>query len=167
MPPIVEVLGPQHDRLAFSCGVDSLDVYIKRQAGQDVRRHLTVCYVLGRADNRAIIGYYTLSATAIEPSSLPPETVSRLPRYAVLPAILLGRLAVDSRFAGQGMGEILLVDALRRAARSGIGVLVVVVDALDGRAASFYERFQFQRFADTPERLFLPISVAQTLFPEP
>jgi ribosomal protein S18 acetylase RimI-like enzyme len=164
MPPAIELLGSRHDRAAFSCGVASLDDYIRRQAGQDMRRDLAVCYVLCDPESSAIIGYYTLSATAFEPTALPQDLTRRLPRYPVLPATLLGRLAVDSTFRGRGMGELLLVDAMLRTLHAGIGTLAMVVDALDGGATAFYERFGFQRFEDAPERLYLPMATVRQLF---
>lgn len=109
---------------------------------------------------RGIAGYYTLSATSILAADFPGSFLRRLPRYPSLPGILLGRLAVDSRYQGQGLGRRLLVDALRRAREvtSEIGALVVVVDALHEAAAQFYQGFGFERFEDTPLHLFLPIS---------
>jgi predicted N-acetyltransferase YhbS len=163
-PPIVEPLGSHHDRAAFSCGIPSLDTYIHHQAGQDVRRDIAVCYVLCEPGSATIIGYYTLSAASIEPASLPPELLRRLPRYPTLPAVLLGRLAVDAPFRGRRMGELLLIDALRRVLNSGIGVLAIVVDALDEGAAAFYERFGFSRFLDDPLRLYLSMNAVRQLY---
>ena len=159
-PYRVEPLGEQHDRAGFSCGVDALDHYFRHQAGQDVRRKLAAVFVLHDTAAGAVVGYYTLSATSIEPSSLPPAIAKRLPRYADLPAVLLGRLAVDTRYRGRGFGELLMTDALRRslAQSDQIAAMAVVVDAKDETARRFYEKYGFRRFADDEHRLFISMS---------
>lgn len=162
----VQPLAAYHDRAGFSCGVYSLDAYIRTQAGQDMRRDLAVCYVLSEPGDARIIGYYTLSATSISATSLPPELAKRYGRYHVLPATLLGRLAVDSRYKGQGMGETLLLNALRRTLRTGVASMAMVVDALDETAAGFYERYGFRRFADDPMRLYLTMNKVREIFPD-
>src|SRR4051812_48233392 len=92
---IVEPLGPYHDRKGFRCGVDALDRYFSQQAGQDVRRRVTACFVLREIATNAIAGFYTLSAGAIPVADLPPEILKRLPRYQSVPVARLGRLAVS------------------------------------------------------------------------
>src|SRR5262245_15188449 len=111
---LIEPLGQQHDRAAFVCGSELLDRYLRHQASQDVRRHLAVVFILRTVDSPIVVGYYTLSMSAIEPTSLPAELIPRLPRYPVLPAALIGRLAVDQRYQGQRHSERLLLDALYR-----------------------------------------------------
>ena len=93
----IEPLGPRHDRAAFFCGVEPLDRYFRTQAGQDVRKLIASCFVAVAADSPNIAGYYTLSATGIALTDLPSELAKRLPRYPLLPAILMGRIA--GRFA--------------------------------------------------------------------
>jgi ribosomal protein S18 acetylase RimI-like enzyme len=158
----IELLSQSHDRAAFSSGNDDLDRYFREQAGQDQRRHLSAIFVLYDAANDSVAGYYTLSACEIEPRSLPNEMAKRLPRRPV-PATLIGRLATDLRYRGQGFGELLLVNALTRAANASrsIGSMAVIVDAKDDQARGFYERYEFQRFADDPYRLFLPVADAE------
>ena len=114
------------------------------------------------AANDIVAGYYTLSACEIEPRGLPNEIAKRLPRRP-LPATLIGRLATDLRYRGQGLGGMLLVNALTRAANAsrGIGAMAVIVDAKANQARGFYERYGFQRFADDPYRLFLPMADAE------
>ncbi len=161
--PRVEVLGPYHDRNSFDSGVEALDRYFRTQAGQDARKNLAAPFVLVLPDG-AIGGYYTLSSTAIRLAELPIQTAKRLPRYPLIPATLLGRLAVDKRFQGQGYGRFLLADALHRAVRSEIASFAVVVDAKDDAARRFYERESFLPFPDQPMKLFRPMADIAKLF---
>jgi GNAT superfamily N-acetyltransferase len=155
----VQPLG-SHDRSAFSCGEDELDRYFREHAGQDQRRNVASCFVLVRRSDQELVGYYTLSATDVAPTELPASLARRLPRYAHLPAILLGRLAVDRRFHGQGVGRLLLGDALGRARQSTsqVAAVVVLVDALNEVAAQFYEALGFERLEGDGLRLFIPVA---------
>jgi GNAT superfamily N-acetyltransferase len=160
----VELLSTHHDREAFTCGVEALDRYLKQQAGQDMRRRLAAVFILYDAEQDAVVGYYTLSATGIIAAALPDDMTRRLPRYPTLPVILLGRLAVDQRYRGQGFGEVILGDAIRRCqAQSEVAAMAVVVDAKDGSARAFYERYGFRRLLDDEYRLFLPLASAPRL----
>ncbi len=103
-------------------------------------------------------GYYTLSSTSIQLAELPAQAVRKLPRYPLVPATLLGRLAVDRRQQGKGYGRFLLADALYRAARSEIASFAVIVDAKDESARRFYERESFLPFTDQPLKLFRPMA---------
>ncbi len=152
-----ELLSVVHNRKGFSCGVESLDRYLHQQSGQDYRRGLAVRYILTDTSKGALVGYYTLSALSILPTSLPAELTERMRRYDALPAILLGRLAVDLRHRGQGVGQLLLLDALVRslATSQEIGALAVVVQAKDEAARAFYERHGFLPFADHADRLYM------------
>lgn len=111
-------------------------------------------------------GYYTLSATAVSLSDLPAETVRRLPRYPLIPAFLLGRLAVDRRYQGQRWGRFLLADALHRCVNSEIPGFAIVVDAIDDNARRFYEREGFLPLPETPNRLFRRMTDIAALFRE-
>ncbi len=166
MPPIVEPLGSEHDRAAFSCGVEELDRYLKQQASQDAGNRVAAPFVLRAADSPRIMGYYTLSAATIELGELPSDVARRLPRYPLLPAVLIGRLAVDREFAGQSWGKVLLVDALRRSVAQSrqIAAMAVVVDAKDVAARGFYERYGFQQLLEHQNRLFLPMKTIEQLF---
>ena len=161
--PKVEKLGKTHNLSSFSSGVDQLDRYLRTQAGQDARRNVATCYVLVNAEG-AVAGYYTLSATAIALPELPSEIARRLPRYPIIPATLLGRLAVDRRGQGRGFGRFLLADALWRSLRSEIASFAVIVEAIDETARSFYERESFIRFPDQPLKLFRPMADIAVLF---
>ncbi len=163
----VEALGRRHDRSGFSCGVEPLDRYLREQAGQDARRRVAAPFVLCEGESNAVLGYYTLSALSVDVGAWPEAVARRLPRYPVVPATLLGRLAVDRRLRGKGAGEQLLMDALRRAREASreVASVAVVVDAQDDNAATFYRRYDFIPFADQANRLFLPMATIERLFP--
>jgi GNAT superfamily N-acetyltransferase len=161
---LIEALSPYHDRRGFSCGVEALDSYLRRQAGQDTRKYVTVTFVLLEVGRPDVVGFYTLSATSLRLSDLPESTAKNLPRYPLVPAILLGRLAVHQNQRGKGYGELLLIDALRRCMEAqDIGWAVVLVDAKDEQSAAFYEHYHFIRLAPGPLRLFLPRSTIVSL----
>jgi GNAT superfamily N-acetyltransferase len=111
-----------------------------------------------------IAGYYTLSSTSVQLAELPMQTARKLPRYPLVPATLLGRLAVDRRQQGKGYGRFLLADALYRAARSEIASFAVIVDAKDDGARRFYERESFFPFPGQPMKLFRPMADIRRLF---
>ena len=113
-----------------------------------------------------ILGYYTLSAENIDLGGLAPEIAKKLPRYPRLPATLIGRLAVAQNCHGQGIGEFLLLDALRRSLENTgtIGSIAVVVDTMEERARQFYLHYDFIPFPDSPNRLFLPMKTIAKLF---
>ena len=154
-----EVLATRHDRTSFSSGIPELDAYLRQQARQDMRRRSAVPYVLCEADT--VVGYYTISSDSADLGSLPEETARRLPRYPRVPAILIGRLAIDERHRGRGLGRVLLADALRRACdvSESIGAAMVVVEAKNDAATAFYRHYGFQPFPDHPHHLFLSMHV--------
>jgi GNAT superfamily N-acetyltransferase len=115
-------------------------------------------------EDGTIGGYYTLSSTSVQLAELPAPTVRKLPRYPLVPATLLGRLAVDRRQQGKGYGRFLLADALYRAARSEIASFAVIVDAKDDNARRFYERESFLALPDQPMKLFRPMADIRRLF---
>ena len=161
---VIEPLAAHHDRVAFSCGEPALDIYLRRQAAQDVRRRVAQLFVAVGDAPEKIAGYYSLSAASFEKDALPPALAKRLPHYPV-PAAVLGRLAVDRSQQGRGLGETLLLDAIRRVVRAGttIAVYAIIVDAKTAGAQAFYERYGFRAFAATPRRLFLPLETFETL----
>ena len=159
----VEVLGSRHDRSAFESGVEPLDRYLRVQAGQDARKNMAAPFVLVLPDG-AIRGYYTLSATSVNLAELPAKITRKLPHYPLVPATLLGPLAVDRRFQGKGYGRFLLADALFRCVRSEIASFAVIVDAKDESARRFYERESFLPFPDQPMKLFRPMADIEKVF---
>lgn len=162
---VIEPLGPKHHRAAFSCGVEALDTYLHRQAGQDLKKRAAVPFVI-TPDGETIAGYYTLSQYAVQLDEIPSEVARKLPRYPVVPATLLGRLAVSSAFRGQGLGATLLMDALYRALLHSkeMASAGVVVDAKDAAAVSFYQKYGFLELPKVERRLFLPMGTVEELF---
>lgn len=157
-PVVFETLGPHHDIADFTCSNQLFVHYLTRQAGQDVRRRSATVIVARDSARNTVAGYYTISAFGIALEGLPSAFRKRLPRYPVVPAVLVGRLAVDTRYQGQGVGGLLLVDAISRAADLEVAVWGVVVDAIDASAVRFYEHFGFMSLLDTPNRLVLLIA---------
>ena len=160
----IEPLSDQHDRESFASGIEPLDRYLRQQAGQDARRRVATCFVLVGDDDRVPIGYYTLAATSIALAELPAALTKRLPRYPVVPATLMGRLAVDARHQRQGHGELMLLDAFSRVLRNEIASYAFIVDAKDDKAALFYQRYRFRFLVEGGRRLFIPMAEIAKLF---
>jgi predicted GNAT family N-acyltransferase len=161
----IEALAARHDRANFSCGVDDLDRYLKTQAGQDVRRKANgVLVLIEPVQPETVLGYYTLCATSLSQGEVPAAARKHIPRYPLVSAILIGRLAVAETRQGQHLGAVLLADAMRRvfAAASTIGACMMVVDAISERAASFYEAHGFIRLPESL-RLVLPMELIKRL----
>lgn len=159
--------GPLHakmNRKGFSCGEPALDAYLGSQARQDMKRGFAS--VIAACDCKApdtIIGYYTLSAASILLNSLPETMIRKMPRYPSVPAIRLGRLAVDMTHQKAHVGSLLVLDALRRACRYELAWAVFLVDAKNDRVASFYTKFLFQRFEHNPLALWMHRKQAEAL----
>ncbi len=157
----------RHDRMGFSCGTDTLDNYLKNQAGQDVEKRVAAVFV-ATDDGHTIAGYYTLSQYSIHAGELPAAALKqlKLPKYPALPATLIGRLARATTHKGRGLGELLLMSALERAlaASRQVGSIAVVVDAKDEAAIKFYAGYGFIRLPDHPNRLFLPMATIEMMF---
>ena len=152
-------LGEMHDRAGFTCGVESLDRYLKTQAGQDVRRKANAVFVLVlETEPERVLGYYTLCAMAISHGEVPEAARKHVPRYPLVSCTLIGRLAVAKDQQGQRLGSILLADALQRAFESAstVGSSMVMVDSLDEAAAGFYAAHGFVRLPDS-RRLVPPM----------
>ena len=158
-PFLLASLDASHDRATFQSDSQPLNRYLKEQATQDIRRRVAACFV-ALADERRIAGYYTLASASLLLADLPASTGKKLPRYPTVPAIRMGRLAVDQAFKGQGLGGALLVDALDRSLRAEIAAFALVVDAKDAAAAAFYWHHGFMALPDSPLTLFLPLATA-------
>ena len=155
----IDLLNSLLNKKDFNCGKHMLDNYLHTQAGQDVKRKL--CVVFAMFEDTIIKGYYTLSNASV-PAELMPEAIKKkMPAsYNALPVTLLGRLAIDAKFKGQGLGGILFIDALKRSfsvASQSLGSIGVVVDPLDDDAVAFYEKFGFVLLPDSG-KMFLPMA---------
>jgi ribosomal protein S18 acetylase RimI-like enzyme len=156
---VIAPLNSTHDRTGFQCGVEALDSYLKKQAKQDIKRHISRVFVATMPNNpKVVIGYYTLSTLSIELNQIPEKLARKLPKHPV-PAALIGRLAVNNAAQGQGVGKMLLADAIKRtlAVSDQIAIYAMVVDAINDNAKRFYEQFGFKRLSDDRPRLFLPL----------
>lgn len=160
---VIEPLNNVHDRTGFHCGETSLDEYLHKRARQDVKRRISRVFVAIQPEHSAtILGYYTLSTLSIELHQLPQDFARKLPRHPI-PAALLGRLAISQAAQRQGMGRMLLIDALKRtlAVSDEIAIHAMVVDAIDEGARHFYEAFGFTPLGSESRRLFLPLRFFQ------
>ncbi|MDR1125110.1 MAG: GNAT family N-acetyltransferase [Deltaproteobacteria bacterium] len=155
------LLRPDMDRNGFTCGEPALDTYLRNQAEQDMKRGFATV-VAARESSRpdAIIGFYMLCAASILLADLPEDTVRKLPRY---PAVRLGRLAVSAEKQGQHIGSLLILDAVRRVCCNELAWAAFLVDAKNEQAATFYEKFLFQRFHDNKLSLWVHRKQAETL----
>ena len=161
---VCEPLGKHHNRQQFDCGVPVLNNYLSNIAGQDVKRKAAAVFVLSAfTQPERVVGYYTLSATSIELSSLPADLRKKLPRYPEVPAILIGRLARGLTFPG--VGSLLIADALTRCIRvsNEIAASVIVVDSKGESAIRFYEKFGFLSIPNLSTRMFLPMQSTEKL----
>ncbi len=160
-PYRLEPVAGEHDRSQFRCGEDALDRYFQTQVTQDVRRHIANCFVAVETATSRVAAYYTMSAASIPLVDLPPQETKRLPRYPTVPAIRIGRLAVDQNFQCRGLGAALLADAASRALRADAAAFTLLVDAKNDSAVAFYQRFGFRILASQPRTLFLPLTTAR------
>jgi len=151
----------KHLRKQFDCGVMSLNLYLQQFANQDQKRGLTRIYVL--ADDLKIVGYYSICAHSVPTDQLPVDT--KLGIYPEAPFLLLGRLAVDLDYQGRGYGDALIFHAfsVTKEAAEKIGTLGIIVDAIDEKAACFYEKFGFQPLSSNKKRLVLTFSAMKSL----
>jgi predicted GNAT family N-acyltransferase len=157
---IIEGLSPHHDRRDFDCGVEELNSYLQRYSGQHERKGIGRTYVAMKNDERRVLGYYTISSSAVAFDVVP----ENLPRHPV-PVALVGRLAVDKVARSQRLGETLLIHALRSAQRAAeiVGIYAVVVDALDESAKRFYRKYGFNELTDDHLHLYLPMKAIERL----
>lgn len=165
MSYLTTILAATHLKEKFACGNIILDDYIKKQARQDLKSKVAICFVLTE-DNKIIKGYYTLSNGSIPRDQLPESIIQRLPKYKDLPVTLLGRLAIDFKYQGQKLGQLLLIDALRRsfdASATSIASMAVIVDPIDAQAIDFYTKFGFIKLPGSG-RIFLPMATIVRLF---
>jgi GNAT superfamily N-acetyltransferase len=155
----IEGLEKSHQRAEFRCGRTPLDDFLRMLAGQYDKRNLGRTYVAVRPGEKRVYGYYTLASGSVSVQDLPDDASRNLPRHPI-PMILLARLAVDEGVQGQGLGYVLLVDALKRCLELAalLGVHAVEVDAIDEAAEMFYRKHGFTLLRDRPLHLYLPIA---------
>lgn len=154
----------RHNRSVFACGNDSLDNYIRTYASQDLKKKVATVFVLIDSPNTDIIAFYTLSSHTIDITNLDETFAKGLPRYPLLPAILLGRLAVDSSRQGQ-VGGVILIDALKRtlSTTKQVASVAVIVEAINEKAVNFYQKYGFKQFKEHPFKLYLPVKAIEEL----
>lgn len=151
------LLDTAHDRQSFQSDSEPLNRYLREQVTQDMRRRVTACFVAA-TDAGRIAAYYTLASTSLLLADMPASVGKKLPRYPTVPAVRMGRLAVDQAFKRQGLGGALLADALEHAVRSEIAAYALVVDAKHEAAAAFYQHHGFIALPNAPRTLFLPLA---------
>jgi GNAT superfamily N-acetyltransferase len=156
-PFIVAPLKTGHDRSLFHSGSEPLDQYLREQVTQDMRRRVAACFVVLEENDR-IIGYYTLASASVPLTSLPLDIRKKLPRYPAVPAVRMGRFAVDQAFQGKGLGGALLADAINRTMRAEIASYALIVDAKNDESDTFYRHYGFIALPDAPLMLFLPLA---------
>ena len=154
-------LNKSHDRLSFDCGEEALNRYFQTQATQDSRRRIANCFVAIDSVLGNIAGYYTLSSASIPTLDLPEDVTSRLPRYPSIPAVRIGRLAVDKRFQGHGLGKALLADAAIKTISATPASFALIVDAKNEQAVEFYQHHGFRPLSNMQNILFLPLATAE------
>jgi GNAT superfamily N-acetyltransferase len=155
---LITLLTGDHDRGGFACGRRELDDWLRRIARQHQDKGLSRTFVaVDEREPRRILAYYALSTAEVDTSGLPEVRRRKFPRG--IPAVRLGRLAVDQRCQGRRLGELMLVDAIERVRviAQHAGVVALIVDAIDENAARFYARYGFEHFLDEPLRLFMPL----------
>lgn len=154
---ILEPLASSHDRSGFKSEVEPLDRYFSTQVTQDIRRRVSACFVAVERASGTVAGFYTIAASSVPLLDIAAATAKKLPRYPLVPAVRVGRLAVAESHRGIRLGAALLADAINRALRSEIAAFAIVVDAKDDAAAAFYKHYGFIPFASEPMSLYLPL----------
>jgi predicted GNAT family N-acyltransferase len=159
---VAEIDAKRHDRAGFDCGVEPLNRYLKALAGQHRVKGIATSFVLLDTDRPAqILGYYSLSAASLAFERLTDADRKGLPAYPV-PCVRIGRLATAVFVRGQGFGELLLQNAVKRIllARNTLGVYAVIVDAKDAAAEAFYCKYGFRLCDPEARQLYLPLGAS-------
>jgi ribosomal protein S18 acetylase RimI-like enzyme len=145
------------------CGNDRIDSYFRETVSQDVKRHYATCFVARERATDIVAGFYTLSSNSVPLNEVPEALAKKLPRYPTVPAVLIGWLARHVDFRGAGLGEALLIDAIRTVTMAPIGAHAIFADAIDEKAAAFYSDFGFTPLTGRPLTLYLPAATALSL----
>jgi ribosomal protein S18 acetylase RimI-like enzyme len=156
----IEALTKAHKRSDFTCGNDRIDLYFRETVLQDVKRKYATCFIARDIAANRIAGFYTLSSSNVPLNEVPEPLAKKLPRYPTVPAVLIGWLGRHNEYAGQGLGEALLFDAVKTVATAPIGAHAIFADAIDDRAAAFYSAYGFTPLIKRPRTLYLPVAAA-------
>jgi len=156
----IEPLAKTHNRSDFTCGEDRIDRYFRETVSQDMKRNYATCFVARDTQANRVAGFYTLSSSNVPLTQVPEPLAKKLPRFPTVPAVLIGWLGRHRDYAGRGLGEALLFDAIRTVASAPIGAHAIFADAIDERAAAFYAAFGFVPLERRPLTLYLPVATA-------
>lgn len=161
----IEALASAHKRADFTCGNDRIDSYFRETVSQDVKRKFATCFVAKEIATDRVAGFYTLSSGNVPLNEVREPLAEKLPRYPTVPAVLIGWLGRHSDYAGQGLGEALLFDAIKTVtvATAPIGAHAIFADAIDDSAAAFDAAFGFMHLVRRPRTLYLPMTTAVSL----
>jgi len=160
----IELLNPAHDLSEFDCGEQSLNLWLNRFASSNTKVGLSRTFVALEPGLSKVRGYFAISTSSVKFDTIPDHIQKRLPKYPI-PTVHIGRLAVDKNQQKRGLGEILLIEALRRAGHASLNVGVYAVDVIasNDSARSFYLKYGFKPLLDNQLHLFLPIETARIL----
>lgn len=159
----IESLAKTHRRKDFSCGNERIDSYFRETVSQDVKRRYAACFVAVEIATNRVAGFYTLSSNSVPLTEIAEPQAIKLPRYPTVPAVLIGWLGRHREYAGTGLGEALLFDAINTVAIAPIGAHAIFADAIDDKAADFFAAFGFTPLIRRPHRLYLPVAAALSL----
>ncbi len=152
----IERLDSSHLKNEFDCGNHGLNDFVRKYANQNARKRVSTTYVAVERGDKIVLAYYSISVGALACGVLSDEETGKLPRYP-MPVVKLGRLAVDKSVQNQGIGRILLIDALEKilSVAEKVAVYAVEVDALNDAAKRFYTRYGFQPLKDDDLHMYL------------
>lgn len=159
----IEPLAKAHKRADFTYGNDRIDAYFRETVSQDVKRKYATCFVAREIATDRVAGFYTLSSSNVPLNEVPEPLAKKLPRYPAAPAVLIGWLGRQGDYAGQGLGEALLFDAIKTVATAPIGAQAIFADAMDDSAAAFHAAFGFTPLVRRSRTLYLPVTTAASL----
>lgn len=159
----IEPLEKAHKRKDFICGNDRVDCYFHETVWRDAKRKYATCFVAVEIATNRLAGFYTLSSSNVPLTEVPEPLAKRLPRYPSVPAVLIGWLGRHIAFSGLGLGEVLLIDAIKTVAAAPIGANAIFAGAIDDKAAAFYASLGFTPLIRRPRTLFLPMRTALSL----
>ena len=159
----IEPLAKAHSRANFICGNDRIDIYFRETVSQDVKRKYATCFVAREIATDRVAGFYTLSSSTVPLTEVPEPLASKLPRHPTVPAVLIGWLGRHIDYAGLGLGEALLFDAIKTVSAAPIGAHAIFANAIDDQAAAFYAAFGFLPLIQRPRSLYLPVATALSL----